>query len=765
MKPILLLFCLFLVLINTGIVHGGEIECNGETWTTDGIGDQEEINEAIREGDTVYLSGDFCINDPIILDSDTILDGQGQTTITIPDNVNRISSSEFYHKATKGYATVMVPFIKATNCENIEITGIHFDGNADGLSDLITGRGFFNFIMPTGCNGISVHDCSGENSLGDFLRPIKSTNIKFYNIEAERLGHEALFAIRSSNIEMYGCKINCRINNAFRIRGSDNAYIHDNYITCTAKESAGPGGQVDVIENQEMNVEICNNVFVSTGGPGLWIVGDNNNYDEDLTDIKIHHNAFLNTGWDGRDWQGGVLTSVVHNVEIYNNVFDGCSNAGIVTYRVKGLPVGPAGADFTVTVQDNIITNTHEGRNSGSGVGYGLSNTLSQSHNIISSGNVLWENAGGNYNKCIGDDLIQDPKLDPANTGWRWTGSAWECDYVSAEKTVWDSSVEVDEEIEDEDYEPVPEREFDSIIMEFTESGYLEQGDIRPVKNWEKKGKYTRAYIFLAGYDGEIKFNNQSYIPKPASECALVQYEAKNLAKYPTDQETEIKLTDNEDGSLIIDLKVKTKYKEKEYKTYKILGRNIKISYWEKKSETVHYTQTYPAPPLFPELGAGLFNVTVQYYNTSYNPYTLVTVQENEKQTQFSELITFIEYKYKTATAKEFRQIGYISKNTTGYKKAYFKETNTWKIPEGELSHSGRQLYISGPLDLNALEIIVHTPYAETKVTDISYTEVKESTSTFFEKMKQLFWILLFFVPFIFSILEEFKIVFGRFRG
>lgn len=461
MIPILLLFF-------TGLASAGTVQCGDQTWTTDGAADQKEINEAIREGDTVYLSGDFCINDPIILDSDTVLDGQGQTTITLPDNANRLSGSEYKHAATKGYAKTMIPMIRANNCKNIEIIGIHFDGNAGGQPDLITGRGFYNFIMPTGCDGISVHDCSGENSLGDFLRPIKCTNIKFYNIEAKRLGHEALFAIRSSNIEMYGCKIDCRINNACRIMGSNNAYMHDNYVTCTAKESAGPGMQVDVIENQEMNVEICNNVFVSTGGPGLWIVGDHNNYEKSKTSIKIHHNAFLSTGWDGRDWQGGVLTSVVHNVNIYNNVFDGCSNAGVVTYKVKGLPTGQTGADFDITVKDNIITNSKKGRNTGSGVGYGLSNTLSHSHNIISSGNVLWENAGGNYNKCSGNDLVQDPKLDPASTGWRWTGSGWECDYVSADVNVWDSEEKVDEEIEEEDYEPVPEREFDSLFSIFT---------------------------------------------------------------------------------------------------------------------------------------------------------------------------------------------------------------------------------------------------------------------------------------------------------
>lgn len=393
---------LFIFLLFPCIAHAGTVETNGQTWTTDGTGDQKEINQAIKAGDHIRLSGDFCINDPIILDSNTVLDGQGQATITIPDNANRLSGSEYQHKATKDYANKMVPLIRANNCNNIEITGIHFDGNADRQTDLITGRGFYNFIMPTGCNGVIVHDCTGSNSLGDFLRATKCSNVQFKDIEAHKLGHEALFAIKSDYVEMSGCNIDCRINNAARIRDSDHAYIHDNFITCTARESAGPGVQLDKTDKgMEMNVEVCNNVFKMTGGPGMWIAGTQSNYDESNSEIKIHHNAFLSTGWDWRNWQAGILISGVHNVNIFNNVFDGCSNAGIVTYSVNGLSKGANGANFCIDIQDNIITNTKAGHNTGSGKGYGISNTLENSHKIISKDNILWGNSAGNYNLSL----------------------------------------------------------------------------------------------------------------------------------------------------------------------------------------------------------------------------------------------------------------------------------------------------------------------------------------------------------------------------
>ena len=101
-------------------------------------------------------------------------------------------------------------------------------------------------------------------------------------------------------------------------------------ISSPLSESAGPGVQLDKTDkNMEMNVEVCNNVFKMTGGPGMWIAGTQSNYDESNSQIKIHHNAFLSTGWDWRNWQAGILISGVHNVNIFNNVFDGCSNAGL----------------------------------------------------------------------------------------------------------------------------------------------------------------------------------------------------------------------------------------------------------------------------------------------------------------------------------------------------------------------------------------------------------------------------------------------------
>lgn len=709
--PIYLILFLLIFSFNPVLADSvsGTVECGGKVWECYGDADDyKKIQSAIDSGNHVKLNGYFVLYNPLVLDSDTVLDGQSQTTITIPDNVNRLSGSEFRHEATRGYAKKMIPLIRADNCENIEIKGIHFDGNADGIKDLITGRGFFNFIMPTGCTGVSVHDCSGENSLGDFLRATKCTDVKFYNIEAKRLGHEALFAIRSSNIEMYGCKIDCRINNAFRIMGSDNAYIHDNYVTCTAYDvSAGPGGQVDVIEDRDMNVEICNNIFEGTGGPGLWIVGDHDNYKSSKTSVYIHHNAFLKTGWDGRDWQGGVLTSVVHNVRIENNVFDGCSNSGVVTYRVKGLPTGTNGADFTVSVRDNIITNTKKGRNTGSGIGYGLSNPLSHSHRIISEGNVLWNNAGGNYNNCYGNDLIQDPKIDPGSSGWRWTGFSWECDYVSTGKIEWDTDTEVDKTVEDIDYEPIPEREFDSIFdildLEFTDTGRTEQtvDDIKyEVK--ETTSGLIAGYVKIIGFKDVVIIDNKSYIPD--ENAIMVKYEAvksPDLVSWTgrikkITKNVEIKL---ENGTADAVLTVKTDWYT--IKENKITGERKKS---KTKTSTAVFRDSCPAPEILPR------PTQAKGILYEYPINSLAYVPSNG--------LTAVEYEYDGEKVKHVYMLGERNQNENGVTYTNFSKVNYWV---GDLPHQGEFLFINGSFDPEKLTVTAYTPYESFQVTHFDH--------------------------------------------
>lgn len=733
------LVAFFIFLLFSGAVQAGD-----EVW----------INEDLKAnaGSTYTLpAGTFNIEAQIQVPADTVFQG------TIGENGERLTVLFLDANAKLEHQESMILLT-----DNTKMFDLFLDGNSANRDVPIkkgkkTGNGYDNLASAQGAENIEVANCYFYNNNGDGLRVNRCKNVYFHDNEASEGGHDVFYQLRSEGLIACNNTFFTRVNSALRAMDCSHLRWYNNYISTDGEKGTGLAMQIQHDGQPMEDLEVCNNVIVDSYGPGLWLVGKTGGNEE----LWLHHNLFLNCGYNPDIyWVGGIIASGYGNARIENNVFDGSYLSAVTFWDYSH---GSWSSSATAYLDSNIFTDSRAGIQSGEG-GYGINNEISK-QTVISSNNCYWGNDVDTKGCSVSDtDLFIDPKTNETPSGWRWTGTTWECDSVKPSEMgeiedLYDNVPDLtDEELEE--YEFINLKD-----LEFSETGYVEQGEIKANKKWESKGKYTAAYIFLAGYNGQVTFQNQSFIPVPASECAIVKYDTKNLAPHAEGQTSELTLSDAKDGSLKVKLEVETKYKEKKYKTYNVLGVKFKVPYWDKKSETVTYTKTYPAPPQFPKIGTGLFNVTVEYYNSSYNPYSLVTVQENENQTQFNEIITFIEYNYKGNTAKEFRQIGYVSINASGFKRTYFKETNTWKFSSYNLTHSSRQLYIKGPLDLNSLEIIVHTPYTQTKVTDISYTEIRESTSTFFEKMKQLFWIILFFAPFLFSISSEFKICFGRFRG
>ena len=293
---------------------------------------------------------------------------------------------------------------------------------------------------------------------------------------------------------------------------------------------------------------------------------------------------------------------------------------------------------------------------------------------------------------------------------------------------------------------------FDILDMELSETGHVNQSEIAPTnKEWKTSGKAS-AYIYLAGYDGQITYTNETYIPKSASECAIVLTDTQNLASKPSGQSSKLKLTDINNGSLKAILTVKTEYKVKAYKTVQIGDSSIKVPYYKEKSETETFTQIFSAPPTFPTIGPNDINVTVTYQNNSYNPHTLVTV-EGER--------TGTIYNYNGSIAREFRSIGYIKVSSNGFKNADFKPTNTWKFSDNSMSYSYQALYIKGAFDPSKLHITVTTPYDKFEVTEFNYTEVRDPIEDY-EVNKSMIVIIIVLFIIIRPLLQELSYNFGR---
>jgi hypothetical protein len=411
----------------------GDFNCDGKD-------DHVQINQALKfvaenpKYTTVYLKGPFTysIDDTLLIGSNTILEGDSNAVIKLVGNA--------------GWAT-MQPLIRQMSTlgnNNIVIRGFEVDGNCNNNQDKKTGLGYYNIIHFTRCKNIKVYDMYMHDGLGDGLRVKFGENIKFYNNKIYKLGHDGLFVSECNNIEAYNNKITCRTNSALRIWNSNKVKLHDNAIdSAYPRSTGGPGIQIEKSAGVMDNIEIYNNMFDSTYGPGIWIF----NYDsssatkEKGKNVYIHHNIFYNTGTNsGITWAGGIIASGFHDTLIENNVFDGAYHAA-VAHMLSGYSQDSKGANYKTIVRNNIIINTQKHKKDPSGVGYGVVNELSKTHTFVLENNCLYNNAAGNYKNCKSTtDIYVDPLIANQkkhdyhlqSTAGRWDGKKWVKDKVNS---------------------------------------------------------------------------------------------------------------------------------------------------------------------------------------------------------------------------------------------------------------------------------------------------------------------------------------------
>jgi len=262
---------------------------------------------------------------------------------------------------------------------------------------------------------------------------------------------------------------------------------------------------------------------------------------------------------------------------------------------------------------------------------------------------------------------------------------------------------------------------FDILDVEFSETGNITQGKITPEESWQNGGKYTDAYIYLAGYEGEITIGSEKYIPESPDKCAIVYTNTKNLASKPDGQTSTLKLSTGKNNTLECKLTVKTTYKVRTNKTVTVGGKTIKnpIKEYKKKSETVVFTKTFDAPKQFPAVKAP--KVYVTYYNGSHAIVEIPDVPG----------IVKTDISINGSSAREYRLIGEVGTAVNGFKSTRFDEVSTWKYSGSQMSRSQSGLYIKEPFDIDQLHISVTTPYNKMEVTDIEYVVIEDESSKF----------------------------------
>jgi len=415
----------------------------------DGTDDHVQINQALRfveensEYTTVYLKGPFTyiVDDTLLIGSNTTFEGDSDAKIKLVSNANWANSK---------------PMIKEYNSgsHNITIRGFTIDGNREGNTNVVSGKGYYNLIHLSDCQNISVYNMYLTNNHGDGLKTENCSDIKFYNNVVYLLGHDVLYAIICSDVEAYNNTITCRTNSGLRLYNTNKASFHDNNITSRGSGGAGIEIQKEGSDCTMDDIQVYNNVIYNTALSGILVFGSGN-YSTSSANVHVHHNQIYNTGiGSSSEVTGGVLSEGFNGL-IENNVIDGVYGAGIVQDRAYYS--APDGLGYVLTVRNNIITNT---RISAGGEGYGICNLLTDTHSFVLQNNSFYNNAGGDYSgvQASPSDITADPQYADRDKhdyhlkskAGRWNGSSWVNDNISS------PCIDAGYSFSDYSYEPEP---------------------------------------------------------------------------------------------------------------------------------------------------------------------------------------------------------------------------------------------------------------------------------------------------------------------
>lgn len=204
---------------------------------------------------------------------------------------------------------------------------------------------------------------------------------------------------------------------------------------------------------------------------------------------------------------------------------------------------------------------------------------------------------------------------------------------------------------------------------------------------------------------------------------------------------------------------VKTEYKVKDYKETKILGKSVKIPYYKEKSEKVTFRKTFvDVPDEFPAVSEEDLNITVRYFNNTYNPHTTVEIEPKNGTVDVFRKIT---YHYKDSTASDERYLGYVSTQENGFKNVDFEETKEWVSKDDSITYRYKGCYIPGYFKPELLSVDIATPYDEFTITNFDVEELGDPTTGIYRKFLILITVIVFLGMFAVSGLNMLIIAFG----
>ncbi len=400
------------------------VACDGSgDFNCDGTSDQKEINQALdfvaknSDYSTVYLKGSktFWIDGPILISSNTILEGDSNSVIKLIDNA--AWETQFKPIIGQKGMSYSLEIDQSNKLENITIRNFEIDGNKQNQKEP-SGNSYYNMISLQNCNNIVINNMYMHDNLSDIVNINNSNyysdiNMKFFNNRVHASGHDGIYVGKAINFEIYNNNFSDNRTDAHvRAQNCNQFKIYNNVCgnNPNNRNSGGIGVDIQVSYDFELNdVEVFNNYLYGKGafhGIWLWQTSDGG-YLESHKNVHIHHNIITGSQGSGIGIFGFHNTLIEYNVIEFNGKGNNNSfwdnvpmgkNSGITFYeggnknKIKG---------FKTTVRNNIIGNNN---------GYGIENKKPQLHEFILSNNCIYNNGNGNYkNASSNSDIYINP--------------------------------------------------------------------------------------------------------------------------------------------------------------------------------------------------------------------------------------------------------------------------------------------------------------------------------------------------------------------
>jgi len=412
----------------------------------DGIDDDEQINQALREvsltGGIVHLkAGTYKISNQIVIEqNNTTLEGEGKE-ITIIQLKDEADWGE-YNITSDTYGNA-APLIVNTNAARVNLTFKNFtlDGNKYNQHYQVAGvdrqvnDGHDNYhgfkILGTDFNHIVNHvhfsHMKIKNTADDGILTIYVKDVEVDDVVFEHIGHSGVYMIYTDGVIVKNSEFLVTVNSGVRFDSSNHILVQNNHIYGEIEKTGNSnfGIQITVRDADDMpfnHVILEKNIISHTAGAGICIDAED---PSNTSNLKIQNNVIYQCGNVGteesRKETGGINlknlkgTTIINNT-LVNNIGGAIRIGGNVGFYTD-VPVETT-IERNTLIKNNIIIDTvKENDNLANGYGIDIKNT--EVNKVTCSYNNFWNNISGNTIGCENenDSLLVNPNFVSSQYG------------------------------------------------------------------------------------------------------------------------------------------------------------------------------------------------------------------------------------------------------------------------------------------------------------------------------------------------------------